>query len=319
MQNSPAGRSPAENGSIEPALFRASVIIPTLNRPQQLLACLELLSVDFPGDSEVIVVSDGGDRDRFPDLGNFTDLLNLTVIHTEHGGPAHARNQGLLKANSPIVVFLDDDCLPHRGWFENMLDAVKLDPPVAAGGKTLNGVPDNVYSAAAQLVLDLAERDQQENCYKAVFYPSNNLAFPTGALRALGGFNPQFRTAEDRELCRRWLRAGNGLVKAPAAVISHQANLNFTSYWRKFAAYGQGAAKFHGSFSDGWPDYSLTFHFRVPALAAREISATGLRHRFALLALLGVWELANLCGFMKEKWNHWKSARANRGSAGSAE
>jgi GT2 family glycosyltransferase len=283
------------------------------------LACLELLSVDFPVDSEVIVVSDGGDRDRFPDLSNLNDVLNLTVIHIEHGGPAHARNQGLRRVNSPVVVFLDDDCLPHPGWFENMLEAVNLDPPVAVGGKTLNGIPDNVYSAAAQLVLDLEERDQQERSYEPVFYPSNNLAFPTEALRALGGFNQQFRTAEDRELCRRWLKAGYGLVKAPGAVISHQAILNFTSYWKKFAAYGEGAAKFHGSSLDDWPDYSFAFHIRVPALAVREMSATGLQHRLTLLALLGVWELANLFGFIKEKWNHWSSRRANQNPGGSTE
>lgn len=312
MEHSAAGVAASAGGSPELNLFRASVVIPTLDRPEQLLACLQALSDDFPDGSEVIVVSDGGDLDRFPDLGKFQEALNLTVLNIEHGGPAHARNEGLRRVNSPIVVFLDDDCLPEPGWLKNMLSEVSVEPPVSVGGKTLNGLPDNLYSTASQLVLDLLERDQQERGYEPLFYPSNNLAFPTAALKKLNGFDAQFLTSEDRELCRRWLEAGHAMTTAPGAVIYHCPVLNFSHFWKKFTLYGEGAAQFHRSSVGEWQKNSLGFHFRVPALAAREMSAKGLRRRPALFFLMVVWELANLVGFTKGIWKNLGRQLTNR-------
>ena len=296
-------------GSNHGLTLGVSVVIPTFNRGEQLQACLRALAEGFPADAEVIVVSDGGDKAAFPDLSRFQERLNLTVIHAEHGGPAHARNQGLERVKSPVIVFLDDDCLPQVGWLERIAARVALDPPLAVGGKTINGLPDNVYATAAQLVLDLMERDWRQRNYDPLFYPSNNMAFPTEALRHVGGFNSAFRTAEDREVCRRWAQAGYRLVKAPDAVLAHAPQLNLARYWRQFVAYGEGAAKFHGLSGKEWRKESLAFHLRVPALAAAEFAQQKLKRRMALSALLLVWEVANLMGFLKGKWkpnaNHW--------------
>ena len=305
-QSLPPGKLPQIAVCPQPDAFRVSVIIATLNRPVQLQECLQALAVGFPEDSEVIVVSDGGDKTRFPDLSRLVNPLNLKLIHVEHGGPAHARNQALRLVNSPIVVFLDDDCLPHTDWLENLISSVSLDPAVAAGGKTLNGLPENVFATAAQLILDVGERDQRERNYGPLFFSSNNLAFPTAALKALNGFNPEFRTAEDREICRKWLMAGNRLVKAPEAVLSHLPQLDYRRFWTKFMAYGRGAAKFHRSSASNWRDESIAFHLRVPVLASREMSDQGIKRRFSMYALLAVWELANLTGFLKEKWRNRK-------------
>lgn len=302
-------KSPKMVSPLDQGPYRASVIIPTLDRPDQLQNCLLALSSDFPNDAEVFVVSDGGDMALFPDLSRFVVPLNLTIIHAEHGGPAHARNQALQRVNSPIVVFLDDDCLPHANWLENMISAISLNPAIAVGGKTVNGLPRNIYATAAQLILDIAERDQQERGYGPLFFPSNNLAFPAAALIALGGFNDQFLTSEDREICRRWLQAGNPLVKVPAAVLSHLPKLSFSGFWRKFTSYGEGAAKFHQASAGNWHDESIAFHLRVPFLAYSEMSENGLKHHVSLYVLLLIWELANLTGFVKEKWKNRKPGK----------
>ena len=171
-------KSPTMAGPLGPGSFRASVVIPTLDRPDQLQECL----------------------------------------------------QALQRVNSPIVVFLDDDCLPQEGWLE----------------------------------------------------------------------------------------AGNRLVKAPGAVLSHLPKLNFARFWRKCSSYGEGAAKFHQSSTGNWRDESIAFHMRVPALASWEMSENSLERRFSLFALLLVWELANLTGFVKEKWKNRNPGKHNPGSGSSA-
>jgi glycosyltransferase involved in cell wall biosynthesis len=262
------------------------------------------LSVSFPADAEVIVVSDGGDQALIPDLSGLRDILKLNVLHVPRGGPALARNRGLEVARGAVVVFIDDDCLPEPEWLERLTTAVLLDPPVAAGGRTLNGLPSNPYAVAAQLVLDLVEKDQERLRYGPLFFPSNNLAFPTDALRRLSGFNPEFKTAEDRELCRRWLGAGYTLVRAQDAVLSHAPDLDLARFWRKFVAYGEGAAQFHRGAGSECKRDIFAFHLRVPMLAARVSAEQRLGRQGTLAALVVLWEVANLVGFVKEAWNH---------------
>jgi GT2 family glycosyltransferase len=283
-------------------LMRISIVIPTLNREEPLQACLEALNVCFPADAEVIVVSDGGDPESFPDLQRFREKLNLKVIHAEHGGPASARNHGLQVVSAPVVLFLDDDCVPDPDWVETMAAAVKQDPPVAAGGKTLNGLPDNLYAVTSQLILDLAEHDRIIRNYPVFYFPSNNIAFPTLALRKLGGFDVKYRTSEDRELCRRWLQAGHQLVEVPEGVLKHAPDLNFSRFWIKYSSYGEGAALFH---QDPDEDWGLTFayHARIPALLTAEFRQSRPPRRLGICLLILAWEFANLVGYIKGRFN----------------
>jgi GT2 family glycosyltransferase len=283
-----------------------SVVIPTYNRWDRLLDCLEALSVDFSAESsenflseaEVIVVSDGGDREHMPDLGRFEASLALRVIHAEHAGPGAARNQGLAAARGRLVAFTDDDCLPQPGWLRAFVDASMRHPDAGLGGRTVNGLPDNVYSEAAQMVLDLVEMDQVRRNYPAFFFASNNIAFPTGKLHALGGFDPDYRTSEDRELCRRWRRQGWELVKVEGARVAHAPMLDFRSFWAKISHYGEGAARFHKDPSEGWRK-TLAWHLRMPALAWLYLRTNRPRRPLALIGLLMLWEVANLHGFVK--------------------
>jgi GT2 family glycosyltransferase len=279
-----------------------SVVIPTYNRWQRLLDCLEALGGEFTGDllaqAEVIVVSDGGDRGQMPDLGCFESRMALKVIHAEHAGPGAARNHGLAVARGQLVAFTDDDCLPQPGWLRALLEASASHPHAGLGGRTVNGLPENVYSEAAQMVLDLVEMDQVRRQYPAFFFASNNIAFPAAALRALGGFDPDYRTSEDRELCRRWRRQGFELVKVEAALVAHAPMLDFRTFWGKISHYGEGAARFHKDPQEGWRK-TLAWHMRMPGLAWRYLHTRRPRRPLALVGLLLLWELANLHGFLK--------------------
>jgi len=295
---------PAE--SIAP---RISLVIPTFNRADQLVACLQSLSRDFPADGEVIIVSDGGDRDQFPELHQFQDVLNLTVMHVEHRGPSHARNQGLERVRAPIVLFLDDDCLVQPGWLERLAASVSLAPPIAAAGKTLNGLPESVCASTEQLILDISELNQHLRNEEPLYYPSNNIAFPVAQLRQLGGFDTNFRTSEDRELCRRWSRAGYRMVKATDAVIKHAPRSNLTRFWRKYVAYGEGAARFHEASPENWFRESVAYHLCIPGLAARQIKQHRLKRGTRIFALLALWEIATVVGYLRHKWARCKFRR----------
>jgi GT2 family glycosyltransferase len=281
-------------------MIRISVIIPTLDRPLLLAACLGALSESFPSDAETLVVSDGGVQDLTPVVAPFTDSLRLRLIQTEHAGPAAARNRGLETARGEIVAFTDDDCRPQAGWLAALAAGVVLSPPRAAGGSVRCRPRADVYADTAHLVLLLLSRHDRALSGRERFLPSNNFAFPAAALIRLGGFDERFRTAEDRELCRRWTEAGFGLGRVPGAVVEHDQKLGLRSFGSKFFSYGRGAAKFHSSGANPSLRESISFHLHLPALVIPELRQRGLARGAAIVALLILWEFANVTGYLAE-------------------
>ena len=282
-------------------MIRLSVIIPTLDRSRALAACLESLTIDFPEEGEVIVVDDGGREDLGPVVRPFVGPLRLTLLETSHGGPAAARNRGLAVARGDVVAFTDDDCRPRAGWLAALAAGVRTSPPHAVGGATVNGLPGNVYAETTQLVLNLLSHHDRERSGRERLLPSNNFAFPLGPLRDLGGFDESFRTAEDRDLCRRWAAAGYTLGRVPTAVVEHDSELDLAAFVRKFVDYGRGAARFHASGKDPSLRESARFHFRLPALLMPELRRRGRVRSLAIVALLALWEAANLAGYVLER------------------
>lgn len=281
-------------------MINTSVIIPTPNVAGPLRRCLEALLPAFPPNAETIVVCDGGTVDPLPQLGDLVVPLNMRFVQVPHGGPGYARNRGLEAARGEIACFTDDDCRPHPGWVAAIAALVTASPPRATGGVTVNGKTENPYADAAQVILELVSRHEVETCGEVRFFPTNNCAFPIAPLRKLGGFDETFRTAEDRDLLRRWRTAGHGVTFAPLAVVDHEADPDLVAYVRKFYGYGRGAARFHATDGDHSYRDSASFHMRLPALVRPELKARGPRRSAALLGLLALWEAANLAGFVVE-------------------
>jgi GT2 family glycosyltransferase len=280
---------------------RISVIIPTRGDAGRLKRCLSALAVSFPPVAETIVVGDGTDVEVEALVEGFVESLRLRSVRTPHGGPARARNRGLAMARGDIVAFTDDDCRPRPGWVEVLAQQVRLSPPRAVGGTTFNGLESNPYADAAQVVLDLVARHDRAAFGAERFFCTNNCAFPAAALRQLGGFNEAFRTAEDRELCRRWRGAGFALTRVPEAVVDHDANPDLVAFLRKFFAYGRGAARFHANGNGQTFRDVAAFHLRLPMLLGPEAVRRGPRRGAGLVGLIALWEFANLAGFIAER------------------
>jgi len=90
-----------------------SIIIPTFNAATYLLSCLESLGAlqESSGTFEVILVDDCSTDNTVELARTFQSRLpHLKVVElTENGGPGHARNHGIEKADGDWVIFLDSD------------------------------------------------------------------------------------------------------------------------------------------------------------------------------------------------------------------
>lgn len=297
--------------------LRFSVVVPTRNRPEQLETCLQALAAqDYPSDRfEVIVVDDGGDRPIEATVSRFEDHLDVAVIGQSNQGPGAARNTGATKARGTNLAFTDDDCVPEPTWLA-ALDSIlsKSADAVLVGGKVVNGLPTSCCSQASQLIVDLVYDHHNPDSRNANFFATNNMAVPTHEFLELGGFDPSFRTSEDRDLCDRWHHAGRRLVFAPEARIAHQHRLDLSSFVGQHFGYGRGAYRFnlsHQNRHDGASSIDSSFYLNlireVPARLAGSVP-----WRLALVSLLVVWQASNTAGYVWEiltrRWRRLTSA-----------
>jgi GT2 family glycosyltransferase len=200
------------------------------------------------------------------------------------------------------VAFTDDDCRPERSWLRVLAKRIATSDGIAIGGHTTNGLPNNRFAAASQVIIDLVYQFYNPDPERSTFFASNNFACPVQAFRELGGFDERFFRAasEDRELCDRWLKSGRALVFAPDAVIRHYHDLDLRSFCRQHFNYGRGAYCFHRRRVErGATKFEIQVRFHVEAMRHPFRRERGLR-ALLLLSTLLVWQGANAAGFFYE-------------------
>lgn len=224
-----------------------SVIVPTFARPQQLAECLEALAQqEYPPDRfEVIVVDDGSEDPPADVISALSRKINVRLIVAPHGGPAAARNMGAAQASGTSIAFTDDDCRPARSWLSALATYLVRHPEHAVGGRVVNALTNNQYSETSQLLVSYLY--EYYDGQPQHFFCSDNIALSAERFRALGGFDAAAMriTGEDRDLCERWLYAGNTLAYLPEAVVHHSHHLTFRTFLRQHWRYDRDALDVH--------------------------------------------------------------------------
>jgi GT2 family glycosyltransferase len=287
-----------------------SIIVPTFNRAAQLVTCLESLAcLDYPLDRFEVIVVDDGSQTRLETLvASFSNRLDIVLTHQPHGGPAKARNTGLKEAKGEFLAFTDDDCIPLANWLQALAGRFRSSRNMMIGGKTLNALPNNLYSSATQLLIDYLYQCHNHYPDEAHFFTTNNLAMTADLFRSANGFDTTFPLAagEDRDFCERWLHDGNRMIYAPEVLVYHTHVLNFHTFWRKHFTYGRGAYRYHqakaqrgsGPFR---PD--LRFYMR---LILNPFMQKQRKRALRNTVLLMISQVANGLGFLWEGLNQHK-------------
>lgn len=225
-----------------------SLIIPTYERAEQLTRCLNSIArLDYPKDRfEVIVVDDGSQSPPEELVKSFSDRLDIRLIVQINAGPAGARNMGAKNANGRYLAFTDDDCEPDLKWLQQYEKAFNKYPDNLLGGDIINALDGNPYSTASQLLVTYLYSYYNPEPESAKFFTSSNIAMPKELFLESGGFDVTTirDTAEDRELCDRWLLSGRKLTYVAQAIIYHSHSLSFAQFWKQHFNYGRGAYYF---------------------------------------------------------------------------
>ncbi len=287
-----------------------SVIVPTCDRPESLRRSLSALAAQAYSTErfEILVADDGGTVAIDDALAACRQRGVKTTLHRQpNAGPAAARNAAARLAQGEILAFTDDDCTPAPDWLAQ-LERRHLDTPGRmVGGRTVNLLRDNRYSATSQLIVDLVYDHFNADPERATFFSSNNLTVPRVPFLEMGGFDARLRISEDRELCDRWLHGGYRMTYVPEAVVYHAHPMTLTGFVRRHFGRGRGAVAYHRIRSvrgSGRLRDDFSFHRDLRNFIAYPFRKSPAREAIPLAALLLTWQVANTAGFA------WEAARS---------
>ncbi len=220
-----------------------SVVIPTYSRRESLRRCLDSLAAQMePPTFEVIVVDDGSQDGTAEMLARYQPRYPLRVLSTERAGPAAARNRGSAEAEGECLLFLDDDVVAHPDLFAIHMTTHQAQREAVVFGPMIPPVGERLPSWVRweQEVLDKQYRAMLEGRWAPTprqFYTAN-ASLALRHLQAAGGFDPEYKRAEDVELGYRLRDLGLRFVFRPDAVVTHYAGRTLRAWWRIPYQYG---------------------------------------------------------------------------------
>jgi GT2 family glycosyltransferase len=232
----------APASTTEPSI---SIVIATCANPELVVRCVAAIQAETRGAYEVLVVEN---RPRGSTVARvlaerFAGDERIRYVEEQRPGLACARNAGLRAARGELVAFTDDDVIVDAAWVPAIREAFAAAPQVACVTGLI--LPLELETPAQLLIerfagygkgfqpriysLEKPPPDQPLFPYTAGYFGSGaNMAFRTGFLRDIGGFDPILGTGtaarggEDLDICIRVLGAGAQLAYEPRAIIWHR-------------------------------------------------------------------------------------------------
>jgi GT2 family glycosyltransferase len=251
--------------------MKFSIVIPTYNRLVQLKLVLRKLNEqEFPFDEfEVLVISDGSTDGTDQYLRDTRWRYEMLPIFQKNLGVASARNAGIQAARGEMILFIDDDTVPDNNLLHEhnqthqLLgpDTVVLGPMLAPQDHPMEPWVSWEQSRLLEQYEDMVNDRWQPTPRQ--FYTANASLARKHLLEA-GGFDPQFRRAEDVELAYRLEKRGLRFVFNPDAIIYHYAERSFASWVAIPYAYGVNDVIFTREKKQSWlmPTVYREFHDR---------------------------------------------------------
>jgi len=215
-----------------------TVVIPVRDRAQMLERCLSALGDRYP-----VIVVDDGSHDAAA-VAAACDAHDAQLVRRPvPGGPAAARNDGLTLVTTPLVAFLDSDCVSGPDWIAE-LAAAFADPMVGAVAPRVR--PETGQNVTGRYLDARAPADM--GAREGRVLPLTRLSFvPTAALLVrreaiAAGFDERLRYGEDVDLIWRMTGAGWRVRYDPATEVRHTEPDHWAPVLTRHFWYGTSAA-----------------------------------------------------------------------------
>lgn len=217
---------------IAPAI---SVVIPSYNRCDSMLALLRDVSAQEDVDFEIIVVDDCSPDDSASAIHKAFPKVIL-LENEKNGGPAVSRNRGIREAKASIIVGFDSDVtVPDRRCLQKVLDYFEEHPDVDGLAFRLLQ-PDGKTEDFARWWHPVPLEKWADRSFYTSYFSGTGYAFRRSAVIAAGLY-PEilYMHYEEEELAYRFLDQGSNLVYVPhISVVHHEHQVSRRSEIKTF-------------------------------------------------------------------------------------
>ena len=212
-----------------------TVLIATYNGEKTLPKVLDAYCKLVPPDEEwKLVIVDNGSVDKTKDIINaFQPLLPITLLFEPRRGKNVALNAGLSQIAGGLIVFSDDDVLPHSHWLKQLALAADSQPLYSIfGGPIL----PNWESSPEEWILSWVPikptfailDDQEEGAIENYMVFGPNMAIRSKILlmgykfdETIGPKGSKYAQGSETELLMRLHQAGFKAWHCKKAIVEH--------------------------------------------------------------------------------------------------
>lgn len=206
--------------------MNVSIVIPNYNGEKILRENLPKV-LEAVGEAEVIVVDDASTDGSLKELNNFK--IKIRVLKNEKNlGFSSAINRGVRSARGDIIVLLNTDVIPEKGFLTPLFSHFKddrvfavgcMDKSVEDGKIVLRGRGIGRWKRGF-LIHSRGEIDKTNT----LWVNGGSGVFRRSAWEKLGGFNELYNPFywEDIDLSYRALKSGYKIVFEPKSVVIHE-------------------------------------------------------------------------------------------------
>lgn len=221
-----------------------SLLIAAYNEEENILETMRgLKNQDYPGGVEIIVVDDGS-TDRTVELLQSLGMRNLKVIKADHGGKAHALNEGLKHVTHEIVICIDADTYLHPQALKRIVARFLTDPEntAAVAGCVLVKNSRSTFMTRMQewdYFTGIASAKRQQSLYQGTLVAQGAFsAFRTKIVKAHQGWPSVI--GEDIVLTWALIKNGWRIGFEPTAVGFTTAPESFKGFYRQRKRWARG-------------------------------------------------------------------------------
>lgn len=271
---------------------QVSVVVPVVDDPERLRACLEALAAQESVVLEAIVVDNGS---RLSPRSLVESFPFARMLEEPSPGSYQARNRGAAMARGPVLAFTDADCRPRRDWLAEALRRFDCDTSITAIGGRI-ALDRSRHASGAEAYERVYAFRQDRYVGQHGFAATANLIVRREAFLAIGGFDGSLRSGGDYEWGRRLVRSGYRLEYVDNVVVEHPARARLGELVRK-----------RRRLAGGWRQRPASAAAEVPGLEIwREMQPRGwhmlvtLALRPKQLGLQGVegWKVIGILGIL---------------------
>lgn len=303
-----------------------SIVVATLDRPDDLRECLHcLMAQESTRSVEIIVVDNHPLSGLTPPV--VAEFGEVHLINEPRKGLAYARNKGIIHSRGQIVVATDDDVRMTSDWLEKLLGPFVRDDVMIVTGNVL---PLEIETPAQRLfeLYGGLGRGFEPRVVNKTWFDRFRRGVPTWTLGATA--NAAFRasifthpeiglmyeplgpgmpsgTGEDIYLFYKVLKAGYSLAYQPAAYVWHKHRREMPALRRQLYSYSKGYVSYHLTtlIRDRDLRALVTLIVRVPGGHLWRIVDRLIRSSPYPLWLV----LLEMAGHLVGPWALWKSQR----------